>query len=142
MRRLRRRRRSESGAAALELAMLAPLLMTFIVVVIAAGRVVQSKGDASDIAYAAARAASLAPTAGQAQAAAQRAAEEAIADDDLSCRDVSVSLDTSEMKAGGQVTATAECKADLVDVSGFGVPSSRRFVASAAVPIDKYRDLS
>ena len=135
-------RRDQSGAAALELVMMAPLIMTFIVVVIAAGRVVQSKGDASDVAYAAARAPSLASTPGEARAAAEVAADQAIADEDLACREVTIDLDASQLKAGGQVAVTASCDVDLVDVAGFGVPSNRTFVSSAAVPIDQHRDFS
>lgn len=136
------RRRSERGSAAIELVLVAPLLVTFIVVVIAAGRVVQSKGDASDVAYAAARAASLASTPTEARSAAEQAARAAIDGDDLTCKDPIVSLEGSKLEAGGQVTVTAHCRADLVDVAGFGVPSSRTFVATAAVPIDQYRDFS
>lgn len=122
--------------------MMAPLLLTFVVLVVTAGRVVQSKGDASDVAYAAARAASLSSSPGEAKQAAQRAADDAVAAGDLSCRGVSVQIDASQFEPGGQVTATARCDADLVDVAGFGVPSNRTFVASAAVPIEQFRDLS
>lgn len=135
-------RRDQSGAAALELVMMAPLLMTFIVVVIAAGRVVQSKGDVSDVAYAAARAASLASTPGEARSAAEVAADKAIADEDLACREVTIDLDMSQLEAGGRAAVTASCDVDLIDVAGFGVPSSRTFVSTAAVPIDQYRDFS
>lgn len=136
-----RRRRDQSGAAALELVFMAPVLLALIVVVIAAGRVVQSKGDASDVAYAAARAASLATRPGEAQRAAQLAADRAVDEEGSSCQSVAITVDSTQFRAGGQVSVTAECRADLVDVAGFGVPSSRTFVSTAAVPIDKYRDL-
>jgi len=119
-----------------------PLLLAVIVVVVAAGRVVQTKGDANDVAYAAARAGSLAPAPTAVRAAAQEAAAEAILDDDLTCKNLVISLKGSRLEAGGQVIVTARCRADLVDVAGFGVPSSRTFVATAAVPIDHYRDFS
>lgn len=137
-----RRRRSDDGAAALELVLMAPLLMAFIVVVVAAGRIVQARGDANDVAYAAARAASLASTPALARGAAEEAARAAVDQKDLVCRGVEVSLEGSQLRPGGQVTATVRCTADLADVAGFGIPSSRNFVSTAQVPIETYREFS
>lgn len=140
--RCRSERGSEDGAAALELVLMTPLLVAFIVVVVAAGRVVQARGDANDVAYAAARAASLAPSPALARTAAEQAARSAIAQEDLVCSDVEISLDGSQLRPGGQISATIRCTADLADVAGFGIPSSRTFVSTAQVPIETYREFS
>lgn len=134
--------RSEDGAAALELVLMAPLLVAFIVVVVAAGRIVQARGDANDIAYAAARAASLAGSPAMARSAAEQAAHDAIEQADLVCRTLEVSLEGSQLRPGGQISATVRCTADLADVAGFGIPSSRNFVSTAQVPIETYREFS
>lgn len=137
-----RRRRPDHGAAALELVLMTPLLVAFIVVVVAAGRIAQARGDANDVAYAAARAASLASTPALARGAAEQAARAAVDQQDLVCRAVEVSLEGSQLQPGGQVTATVRCTADLADVAGFGIPSSRNFVSTAQVPIETYREFS
>lgn len=136
-----RNRRCERGSAAVELILMTPLLVAFIVMVVGAGRLVESRSQVNDTAYAAARAASLAPNLGAAREAGQRAASDALSDRGQACVRLNVSLAGTEFEAGGQVKVEVTCIADLHDVVGFGLPGTKSFTATAVIPIEQYRDL-
>ena len=136
-----RGRRDEHGSAAIELILMTPLLVAFIVMVIGAGRLVESRSQVNDTAYAAARAASLAPNLDAARQAGQRAAADALSDRGKACARLDVSLAGTVFEAGGHVKVEVTCTADLHDVVGFGLPGTKSFTATAVVPIEKYRDL-
>ncbi|MEO7844370.1 MAG: TadE family protein [Nocardioides sp.] len=128
---------SEQGAASVELLLMAPVFVAFILSVVGGGRLVEARGQVNDAAYAAARAASLAP--GNPEQAAADAAHAALAERGRACTQLTVSLHGSDMVPGGQVRATVTCLADLSDVTGVGLPGSKRFAGSAVVPIEQFR---
>jgi Flp pilus assembly protein TadG len=135
--------RGEQGNAALELLILAPVIVTLIGLVIAAGRtsVAQSSVDAA--ARDAARQASISLTPSAAKQAAMATAYAALRADGLSCRPVLI-LDL----AGGfgaplgqpaQVSASVTCTVRLSDLLVPGVPGASTLTARFTSPIDPYR---
>lgn len=141
MRRRTSWQRGEAGSMAIEMLVLTPALIAAIMVIAAGARFVDARGETIDAAYAAARAASLTDTPTQAAAAGQRAAVSAFAARGHECPAPQVSVDTDGLKAGGVVSATVTCQADLSDLAGFGLPGSHMFTATAHVPIETHREL-
>jgi Flp pilus assembly protein TadG len=131
--------RDERGATAVELVLMAWVLVGFIVTVVGAGRFVDGRGQVNDAAYAAARAASLAPNLDAARVAGQRAARESLAVRGKACTTLTVSLAGTDFRSAGHVKAEVTCQADLSDVVGFGLPGTKSFTATAVVPIEQYR---
>ena len=130
---------AQAGAAAVELVLMAPLLVAFLLVIVAGGRYADSRGQVNDAAYAAARAASLEPDAGTARHAGFAAATQSLAERGKACAHLQVSFAGTDFRPGGQVQVAVTCRADLSDVAGFQVPGSREFQATAVVPIERYR---
>ena len=134
--------RDQRGAVSTELAVLTPLLIGFMLLVVFAGRVAQAEGDVAHAAHAAheaARAASLVATPQAALEAGTNTATANIAEGAVACRNLDVSVDTSNFAAGGQVAVTVTCKAAFADIAMLAVPGSRTFTATAIEVIDTYR---
>ena len=133
--------RDERGSTAVELVLMASVLVGFIITVVGAGRFVDGRSQVNDAAYAAARAASLAPTLDAARQAGQQAAQGSLADRGKACTSLTVSFDGTDFRAGGHIKAEVTCHADLRDVVGFGLPGTKSFTGTAVVPIEQYRNL-
>jgi Flp pilus assembly protein TadG len=133
------RARDECGATAVELVLMASVLVGFIMTVVGAGRFVDGRSQVNDAAYAAARAASLAPDLDAAREAGQKAAQESLAERGKACATLTVSLAGTDFRTAGHVNAEVTCQADLSDVVGFGLPGTKSFTATAVVPIEQYR---
>jgi hypothetical protein len=137
-----RRRNSDAGNAALELVILAPLLLGLLGLVIAAGRstIAQSAVDAA--ARDAARQASIALTLATAQASAAASARAALRGDGLDCVPVVV-LDISQFETlpghPAVVIATVSCTVPLASLAVPGLPGAVRLRGSFASPLDIYR---
>ncbi len=129
----------QRGAVSTELAVLAPLLIGFMLFVVFAGRVAQAEGDVANAAHEAARAASLVGAPQAAVEAATETAEANIAEGAVACRRLDVVVDTTSFDAGGQVSVTVSCEAAFGDIAMLAVPGSRTFVATAVEVIDTYR---
>lgn len=132
------RRRSERGSLAIELVILTPILVIFMMVLVALGRIVEAQGQVDGAARDAARAASI----GQDGAIGQQNAEQA-ADGDLrggakcsSAPAVSFTGGT-DFAPGGQVSVTVECQISLPGLSfiGFG---NKLITGHATAPIDQF----
>ena len=134
-----RRLRDQRGAVSTELAVLAPLLIGFMLFVVFAGRVAQAEGDVTNAAHEAARAASLVGTPRAAVEAATETAEANIAEGAVACRRFEVVVDTTGFDAGGQVTVTVSCEAAFGDIAMLSVPGSRTFTTTAVEVIDVFR---
>lgn len=132
------RGRDERGTLSVELAVLTPALIGCLILIAGAARYVEAEDQVSSAAWASARAASLEPTATSAAAAGRAAAAGALAGRGQGCARLEVAIDTGAFAPGGSVRATVTCQADLADLAGFGVPS-RRFTATAVVPIETHR---
>lgn len=135
--------RDDRGSAGLELLITATASVALVVVVAATGRYVAGPSQANDAAYAAARAASLAPTQPQGFAAGRRAATDALADRGKSCQSLTVSFAGSDFNPGGQVVAEVSCTVILADTGavgqGLGLRPRTTFTERAVIPIERYR---
>jgi Flp pilus assembly protein TadG len=137
-----RGRDPQAGDAALELVIIAPVLLAFIGLAIAAGRTSVAQGSVDAAARDAARQASIARSPAAALAAAQLSAQAALRQDGLDCAPV-VTVDTSGFGAPvgqpAQVSATVSCTVPLSDLVVPGLPGSRTLSFTFASPLDPYR---
>ncbi|TNY38947.1 pilus assembly protein [Thermomonospora catenispora] len=122
----------------LELVLLAPVFVMFLMLLAAAGRVVDARSQIEGAARDAARAASIARSAGEAEAYAARAAARSLADHHWCRGGPRVFADTAQWGPGGRVTVTVTCTVDLGDLALVGLPGSRTFTGDAVAPIDTY----
>ena len=138
----RDRQRTADGTAALELVILAMILLGLLGLVIAAGRTSLAQGSVDAAARDAARQASIALTPGAASLAALASATAALRHDGLDCRPV-VSIDTAGFAAPpGQpamVWATVTCTVPLSDLALPGLPGNLTMRARFGSALDIYR---
>ena len=132
-------RSDERGTVAVEVAVLAPALVTLLLLVVYAGRVTHANGEVQRAATQAARAATLRQTAAAATSAARATATSGLRDAGFVCSDLTTVVDTSRFTAGGTVAVTVRCTADMRDVTLLGVPGRRTFTATSTQVIDRYR---
>jgi Flp pilus assembly protein TadG len=135
---------SDSGNAALELVVLAPVILFLLGLMIAAGRTSIAQGAVDAAARDAARQASISLTPGAARAAALSSARAALSKDGLDCNPV-VTVDTSQFTTVGvglpaQVTATVSCRVPLADLVVPGMPGSRLLSYTFTSPLDPFRE--
>jgi len=140
---LRRRAGAEDGNAALELLILAPVILALIGLVIAAGRTSVAQGSVDAAARDAARQASISLSPAAARQAALSSANAALRADGLHCKPV-VRLDLlngfdTPLGQPAQVSASVSCTVRLSDLLVPGIPGSRRLTASFTSPLDPYR---
>jgi TadE-like protein len=133
----------DDGNAALELVILAPVLLAILGLVIAAGRTSIAQGSVNAAARDAARQASISLTPAAARAAGQASARAALRQDGLDCRPV-VLINVSQFAATqpgepAAVTATVRCTISLSDLALPGLPGSANLQAEFTSPIDIYR---
>jgi Flp pilus assembly protein TadG len=132
----------ERGDAALELIILAPVLLALIALVIAAGRISIARGSVDAAARDAARQASLARSPGEARIAAELSAQAALRQDGLDCTPA-VSVDTYgfsvQVGEPAQVRATVSCQVPLSDLVVPGLPGSVTLSYTFTSPLDPYR---
>ena len=133
----------DRGSAAIEAAIVVPAFTLFIGLLIFAGRTAIAHQGIDAVATDAARSASLARTADQAQANAQEAIAYSMTNNNLRCASSSVELDISGLSAPigtpGMVTATVTCTINLADLSVPGVPGSHTVTATMVSPVDAFR---
>ncbi|MFZ0157565.1 MAG: TadE/TadG family type IV pilus assembly protein [Kineosporiaceae bacterium] len=135
---------SDRGSATVELVILAPTLLLFLLLAIYAGRVAMARQSVHAAAADAARSASIARTQAAAAGNARAVADATLAAEGLRCVDTQVDLDTAAFTAPigtpGTVAATVTCTVDLTDLTLPGVPGSRRLTATVTSPLDTYRE--
>jgi len=132
----------DDGNAALELVVLAPVILFLLGLLIAAGRTSIAQGSVDAAARDAARQASIARTPGAAQAAALASARSALAQDSIDCAPVvTVNLSGFGVPVGlpAQVSARVVCRVALSDLLVPGMPGSRTLSASFTSPLDPFR---
>ena len=129
----------ERGSAAIEAVVLAPVMILFVLLVIAGGQVALARQSVQAIAADAARTASLERTAPAAQRAALATAHHAL-DQQVACasRDITLDLKAFGTPVGtpASVSATVTCRVETL-----GLPGLPSVTVSATVqsPIDSYR---
>lgn len=133
------RRRDSRGTAAIELVLIAPVLMLILLFVVGLGRMAHARQQVESVAADAARAASLERNTDASAAAARTAAQASLGRAGVTCSDLTVGVDLSSYEPGGQVQVSVSCTAALADVAMSGLPGARTFTASSTVPIETYR---
>jgi hypothetical protein len=122
--------RSERGAAAVEMALLAPVLVVLMATVVAAGRIVETKSAVLAIAREAARTASEAPDAASARSAALSTAHEVAAGLGLDPARLALAQSPGVFGRGEPYRVSVSYRVQLADLPGLGIlPGS--FVLSA-----------
>ena len=138
------RMRDERGSAAVEAAVGVPAFVLFVGLIIFGGRTATTHSAVESAAADAARTASIARTASEAKQDAKVAAQASLANQDIHCLSVTVSVDVSDFAKSvgqtGSVAATVECLLDLGDLSVPGVPGSRLIKATSTSPLDTFRE--
>jgi Flp pilus assembly protein TadG len=134
----------DDGNAALELVVLAPVILFLLGLMIAAGRTSIAREAMDAAARDAARQASISLTPGAAKAAALASAQEALSQDGLDCHPL-VTVDTRGFNPAtvghpAQVTATVQCRVPLADLVVPGMPGSRLLTSTFTSPLDPFRE--
>ena len=129
----------DRGSAAIEMVLLTPLLMLFLFLIVAAGRLVQARLEVDSAAQQAARAASLARDPASAAAAATATAQAALASQHITCDPMSVTPDLSDFTPGGQVTVQLSCTVSLAGLALLHLGGAETLTSTFASPIDTYR---
>lgn len=134
----------ERGSAVIEAVIGAPAFMLFVALIVFAGRVAIANQAVGAAANDAARTASISRTQAQALEVARTAAATALTNQDLNCRSVTVSVDTTGFAAPvgtpASVQATVSCVVNLSDLSAPGIPGTRTVTATMSSPVDTYRE--
>lgn len=136
-------KQSDNGNAALELVILAPVLLGLLGLVIAAGRTSIAQGSVDAAARNAARQASIELTPAAAQAAGVAGARAALQRDGLDCVPAVVmnvgQFSSVPVGQPATVSATVTCTVSLANLALPGLPGSVRLRASFTSPLDIYR---
>jgi Flp pilus assembly protein TadG len=138
-----RTRWTDAGSAAIEAAVLAPVLLVLIGVAIVGGRIQIAGGAIEGAAHDAARAASIARTAAEAQASAHAAAGATLNQGGLHCADLTVTVNTAGFAVPvgepATVSATVTCVVDFSDLVADGLPGSKTLTATFVSALDTFR---
>jgi Flp pilus assembly protein TadG len=139
-------RHDDRGAAAVELTLMVPALVLVLGLLVAGGRLWFARTAVVEAAQTAARAASLARTAGQAYHDGQGAAAASLATAGLVCGNRTVIIGTGAfgVPAGtpATVTSVVECSVPFGDILLPGMPGSIRLSSRGAAALDTYRGRS
>ena len=129
----------DDGFATLELVVITPFLLALVLLVVGFGRVTHGRQLVQQASAAAARAAALASTPGQAQTDASTEAADTLSQAGISCQQMRASVDTARFHAGGQVAVTITCTTSLASLTVVGFPGHKTLTASSTAPLDQYR---
>jgi Flp pilus assembly protein TadG len=139
----RARLAEDRGSEAIQAAILTPLLIAFLCMAIAAGRIVTSGSKIDAAAEDAARAASIERTYSGAKSAATEAAAKSLDDQGIACASKSVSVDAGGLTVPvgqvGYVTVTVRCTVSLADLLLPGAPGSKTLTSTFTSVVDAYR---
>ena len=137
------RLRSERGTAAVELALLAPVLVVLMALVTAAGRMVETKSAVLSVAREAARAAAEAPNAAAAHDVAIATAQQVAEGLGLDPARLSIVQDPHGFARGAPYEVSVSYQVSMADLPGLGLlPGSVTLGAEHAELIDTYRSRS
>jgi Flp pilus assembly protein TadG len=132
------RRWAAAGSLSVELAVLAPVLVLFAVLMAAVGRVETAQAQVAGAARAGAEAAAEAADPGQAVIAARAAVTGSLSPGGL-CRQRRLTVSVAGFVAGGQVTVGLACTVRLADLGVPGLPGTVVLAHRVTAPIDPYR---
>lgn len=129
----------DRGSMALELTLLTPVLIAFMMLMAGVGRMVEAQGQVDGAARDGARAASVARTRAAAAAFADQAAKGTLQTRDWCQGGPRIRPDLSAWAPGGQVTVLVDCDVDLGGLSLIGLPGTKTMTGTATVPLDTFR---
>jgi Flp pilus assembly protein TadG len=136
--------RDERGSASIEAVIGLPAFVLFVGLIIFGGRTATTHSAVESAAADAARSASIARSGAVAKQDATSAARASLANQDIDCLSITVTVDASDfgkpVGEPGTVSAAVECRLDLSDLSVPGVPGSRLITASITSPLDTWRE--
>ncbi len=133
--------RCERGSFTVELVLLTPVLVVFALLAIGLGRYELGREQVIGAARAAAEAASVAPTAADAQSEAIGAATPVTQGLGHTCSAFDVTTDASGFSPGGSVSVTVTCRVDFSDLLVPGLAGTTTVSAVQVAPIDPYRSV-
>jgi len=136
---LHRHRARDRGSLAIELVILTPLLVIFMMIMVGLGRYVEVQGQVAGAARDAARAASGTQNAGTVLTTAQQTADADLTGgaECASTPRVSFGGGTS-LAPGGQINVVVSCTIKLTGLSLAGFAPTKVITAEASAPIDTY----
>jgi len=142
---MRRQRRygtsGENGSLTVELVVLTPVVVMFVLVTVAFGRFELAREQVVGAARAGAEAAAVVPSAADAQSAAFAAAAPVVANQAHTCTQLNVVTDTEHFVPGGYVGVAVSCQIDFSDLLIPGFPGHVVVHADVNAPIDPYRSV-
>jgi TadE-like protein len=128
-------RRDDAGSMAIEMVLLAPVMVAFLLLVIAFGRYVAVRGEVEAASRDAVRAASLERDGDAARDSAVQTANASLAGR-WQCDEVQLSGD---FVAGGTISVHLECSVPLSGLGLIGLPGSVSVDGDSSAPLDLYR---
>lgn len=128
----------DRGSMSLEMVLVTPLFVAFLLFLAGAGRMVDAKSQVDGAARDAVRAASIARSAPSAQRLAAETAAAGLTGTDWCAGGPTVQTDVSDWGPGGRVGVTISCDVDLGDLSFIGLPGTKRLQGRAIAPIDTF----
>lgn len=136
-------RADERGAAAVELALIVPVLVLLLGVVVGGARIWLARTTVEQLAAGAARAGSLARSPGEAVAAAESLARSHASAEGLRCLEFEVDVDARSLSkppgTPAQVEVRVSCAVGLADLIVPGWPGRFTVTASGLAVVDTYR---
>jgi hypothetical protein len=136
VRRVLHARRDQRGSMAVEIVILAPVMLAFLMLIAAAGRLVAVKGDLEAASRDAARAASLERDPTSASTAARSVVSDSIDKQSIDCQPPGLG---GSFVAGGYVSVNLTCRVSYDGLGLIGLPGSVEVKATSDAPIDTYR---
>lgn len=134
--------RDDRGTMALEMVLLTPLMITFVLALVGLGRVVEAQSQVDGAARDAARAASLSRSRPAARVSADDAARGTLTGTKGKpwCQAApNTDVDFSQWRRGGQVSVAVHCTIDLSGLSLAGFSVHKTMTGTATAPIDTLR---
>lgn len=126
--------RRERGSMAVEVVLMIPVLVAFLLLVVAGGRLVWTRGEVEAASRDAVRAASLERSRSDAYAAVRTVAGAQLGDR-AGCRPP----DLTWAPAGGVITVTLSCDVSFDGLGLIGLPGSTTVESTSAAPLDVFR---
>ncbi|NUR10011.1 MAG: pilus assembly protein [Nocardioidaceae bacterium] len=129
-------RRGERGSMAVEIVILAPVMLAFLMLIVECGRFVSVRGDLEATTRDAARAASLERDTNSALGAARSVVAASLDKGTTDCRPATLS---GNFVAGGYVQVNLSCRVPLDGLGLLDLGASAPIEVHSAAPIDTYR---
>lgn len=134
-------RRGQAGSLTIELIVLTPVILMFGMLALGLGRYELAREEVVGAARAAAEAASVEPSAADAQSEALATATPVLANQARTCTNVSVVTAIDDFDPGGSVQVTVSCQVGFDDLFIPGLPGQATIQAVVKAPIDPFRSV-